>query len=240
MLAAAGRWDKALAACVPAAFEGTPRTRWRGRAARILWRQGKGDDAVRLMTRVVAECPNYYWAWGRLAEWHRARETVRVVPGSGRADAGGGPTASSPGLPRRPALPHQVAHRPKGDLRRAIELPPTTLCRQQPLRLPPRGRRARSRGAGVEVCISSRPATRRPVAPRSSPPSPVESPRPRADQYRSKPTSIRKTAADHLMECDRPPRDAGPLERALGVIDATAQWARSRKSLPSRGRTAGS
>jgi tetratricopeptide (TPR) repeat protein len=74
LLGSAGRWDEALAACRPAAWEDAPPHELRGRTAWILWQRGHCDAAIAQMRQVVFECPNYHWAWSRLADWYRGRE----------------------------------------------------------------------------------------------------------------------------------------------------------------------
>jgi tetratricopeptide (TPR) repeat protein len=92
LLAEAQRFDEARAACHPAIFNGDLPVRLRTAAATIEADSGNLDLAIEKMYEVVAEEPNNYEAWGRLAEWlrtdeHRyeqylqvANELVRIAP----------------------------------------------------------------------------------------------------------------------------------------------------------------
>jgi tetratricopeptide (TPR) repeat protein len=72
LLADARRFDEALAACAPPVFGEVPPSRLRARAAWIDAERGNFADAIRQMRQVVAEEPNFYWAWTCLADWYRA------------------------------------------------------------------------------------------------------------------------------------------------------------------------
>ena len=92
LLAEAQRFDEARAACQPAIFNGDLPVRLRTAAATIEADSGNLDLAIEKMYEVVAEEPNNYEAWGRLADWlrldeHRydqylqvANELVRIAP----------------------------------------------------------------------------------------------------------------------------------------------------------------
>ena len=125
LFASAGRWDEALSACQPAAWGDAPPDELRGRAAWIEWRRGNGDTAVALMRRVVADCPNYYWAWCRLAEWHRAREQYAAYLETAQHMVGLWPNSVIALGYRADARCHTGGRLgAKADLRRAMELAP--------------------------------------------------------------------------------------------------------------------
>ncbi|HXG12163.1 MAG TPA: tetratricopeptide repeat protein [Gemmataceae bacterium] len=125
LLAEAERFDEALAACRPSAWDGRPPLILRGRAAWVEARRGNMVEAIRLMRAAVAEDPSYYWGWERLAEWYRnggstddyreaAAALVRLAPQnpvalaySGEAKLRSGDRAGA-----------------KEDFRRALELAP--------------------------------------------------------------------------------------------------------------------
>ncbi|OJW03493.1 MAG: hypothetical protein BGO49_11595 [Planctomycetales bacterium 71-10] len=69
VLAGAGRFDEALAACAPPAFGDRAPAVLRGRAAWVAHARGDREDAREQMRGLVAEDPDYAWAWRRLAEW---------------------------------------------------------------------------------------------------------------------------------------------------------------------------
>src|SRR5204862_469299 len=71
LLAQAGRFDAAAAACRPAALDPPPVT-LRGRAAWVEARRGNRSKAVALMKQVVADDPGYLWGWRNLAQWYDA------------------------------------------------------------------------------------------------------------------------------------------------------------------------
>jgi tetratricopeptide (TPR) repeat protein len=70
-LAAAGRFDEALAACQPSAWGEKMPVSLRGRAAWIEAKRGQIARAIELMRAVLTEDANYYWGWYHLAEWCR-------------------------------------------------------------------------------------------------------------------------------------------------------------------------
>ncbi|WP_337174245.1 C39 family peptidase [Paludisphaera sp.] len=71
ILAEAGRFDEALAACSPPIFGDRPPSVLRGRAAWVLHARGDRDEARERMRALVAENPEYGWAWRQLLEWSR-------------------------------------------------------------------------------------------------------------------------------------------------------------------------
>jgi tetratricopeptide (TPR) repeat protein len=75
LLAEAGRWDQAEAACRPSAWGDRPPVPLRGRAAWVLARRGDLTAAMARMRPVLAENPDYSWGWFNLAEWAAAAGT---------------------------------------------------------------------------------------------------------------------------------------------------------------------
>jgi cellulose synthase operon protein C len=73
VLAELGRYSEALDACAPAVFGYNVPASLRGRAAWIEAQRGQLDAAIEKMNAVVAEVPDYWWAWARLADWHMER-----------------------------------------------------------------------------------------------------------------------------------------------------------------------
>jgi tetratricopeptide (TPR) repeat protein len=69
LLAAAGRFDDAIAACVGPQWNGRPPTTLRGRAAWVEAERGRLDAAMCGMREVLRDQPAYFWGWQRLAEW---------------------------------------------------------------------------------------------------------------------------------------------------------------------------
>ncbi|MDJ0849876.1 MAG: tetratricopeptide repeat protein [Myxococcota bacterium] len=95
-LAAAGRFEEALAACRPAAFGAVVPIELRGRAAWIEAQRGRHDAARRQMEALVAEQPGYTWGWWQLSLWaadaqdvdralENIRSLLRVSPGNAEA-----------------------------------------------------------------------------------------------------------------------------------------------------------
>jgi tetratricopeptide (TPR) repeat protein len=91
LLARAGRFDEALAACKHKVWEGKPPLMLRGRAAWIEAQRGDLPQAIRKMLAVTEEDPDYYWGWSNLADWHNrtqdweaflhaANHMVRLAP----------------------------------------------------------------------------------------------------------------------------------------------------------------
>ena len=75
LLANAGRYDEALAACEPSADaypKDTHPFTMEGRAAWVLARRGDLDAARRRMRAVLANHPGYEWGWRMLADWAEA------------------------------------------------------------------------------------------------------------------------------------------------------------------------
>lgn len=89
-LADADRFDEAVAACRPEGFSTQPLA-LRARQADIEAYRGNYDAAHQLMRSVVADDPDYIWAWYRLTSWafdrddadaqrEAARELTRLMP----------------------------------------------------------------------------------------------------------------------------------------------------------------
>ncbi len=70
LLAEQGRFDEALAACAPPVYGGDPPLSLRARAAQVVAMRGDLPTAIEHMRGVVADDPDYTWAWSMLAEWH--------------------------------------------------------------------------------------------------------------------------------------------------------------------------
>lgn len=91
-LAEAGRFDEARTACRPAVFNGDLPLGLRNAAALVEAESGNLEQAIEQMRAVVAEEPNNYEGWSRLADWTRtdenrkqeyleaAIELVRIAP----------------------------------------------------------------------------------------------------------------------------------------------------------------
>lgn len=69
VLAEAGRYDEALAACQPSVFAASMPVNLKGRAAWIHADRGDLLTAVGMMRSTVQESPDYYWGWNCLTEW---------------------------------------------------------------------------------------------------------------------------------------------------------------------------
>ncbi len=75
LLVAAGRYDDALAACLPPAEAypvGTHPFTLDGRAAWVVARRGDLNGARARMRKVLADHPGYEWGWRMLADWAEA------------------------------------------------------------------------------------------------------------------------------------------------------------------------
>ena len=70
-LAQAGRWDEARAACATNVWQKHRPLELRGREAWIEAEQGNIEQAIQQMNAAVAEDPNYYFGWNRLADWNQ-------------------------------------------------------------------------------------------------------------------------------------------------------------------------
>lgn len=70
LLAEAGRYDDALAACCPASLGGSPPPELRGRLAWVHALRGSLKEAIAFMRTVVEEDPAYRWGWACLADWY--------------------------------------------------------------------------------------------------------------------------------------------------------------------------
>ena len=105
LLAFAGRFDDALAACEPpgAAFPGGTRPfTLEGRAAWVLARRGDLPGARERMRALLADQPGYEWGWRLLADWAEGRRGPGGSPaGSGTARVSGPARGGAAGLSRR-------------------------------------------------------------------------------------------------------------------------------------------
>lgn len=70
LLAERFRFEEALACCRPAALGDPPPYILQGRAAWIEYKRGRLDAAIKGLTAVVQQHPDYLWGWSRLTEWH--------------------------------------------------------------------------------------------------------------------------------------------------------------------------
>jgi tetratricopeptide (TPR) repeat protein len=75
LLAEAGRWDEAEAACRHAVWGDRPPIYLRGRSAWIVARRGDLPEAIARMRVALAEDPDYYWGWFNMAEWTAEADT---------------------------------------------------------------------------------------------------------------------------------------------------------------------
>lgn len=71
-LAELGRYDEALAACNPPAWNNKPPMILRGRAAWVQGQRGNRADAIARMRQLVELDRDYLWGWRRLADWYEA------------------------------------------------------------------------------------------------------------------------------------------------------------------------
>jgi tetratricopeptide (TPR) repeat protein len=69
LLAEAGRFDEAQAACSLDRWDSRPPLYLRGRSAWIKARSGDLSGAIEQMKPLLLEDPDYYWGWKNLAEW---------------------------------------------------------------------------------------------------------------------------------------------------------------------------
>jgi cellulose synthase operon protein C len=69
-LAARERWDEALAACQPPAWQPVAPLPLRARGAWLEAQRGDLEAAIARMQDIVREEPYYYEAWTQLSEWH--------------------------------------------------------------------------------------------------------------------------------------------------------------------------
>jgi tetratricopeptide (TPR) repeat protein len=92
LLSQQDRFEEAIAACTPNAFGHEPPTPLRGRAAWIQAEKGNRREAIRQMTAVLRDAPDYFWGWKMLANWYEAsgetaeflraaEQIVRLAPG---------------------------------------------------------------------------------------------------------------------------------------------------------------
>jgi tetratricopeptide (TPR) repeat protein len=126
LLAHAGRFDEAAAACAPAAFGDAIPFNLQGRAAWIEAQRGHLRAAIARMSEVVGRFPDYYWGWNMLTDWHcenrdfpKARETAKMM-------ARLAPRSAIPlGYLADVQMKLGEKHDAWGTLRRAFEVDPT-------------------------------------------------------------------------------------------------------------------
>ncbi|HEX3151383.1 MAG TPA: tetratricopeptide repeat protein [Gemmataceae bacterium] len=120
-----GRFDEAMRACHPKAWEDRPPLILRGRLAWIMWQRGDHASAIARMREIVGTDPDYYWGWQQLANWYDEEDAapeyleatehlVRLGPSDPSAFGYRGEARAAAG-DRRGA---------KADFRRAFELDP--------------------------------------------------------------------------------------------------------------------
>lgn len=91
VLAAAERFEDAIATCTPTQLDDDLPVSLAARTAWIKYQQGKFDEAIQDMQAVVAKDPGYYAGWYTLADWYRqqnnlegyltaAQQLVRLAP----------------------------------------------------------------------------------------------------------------------------------------------------------------
>lgn len=91
VLAAAERYEDAIATCSPPQVEDDVPSFLAARAAWIQYQQGQFDEAVQAMKTILAKDPDYYAGWRILADWYRqldhldaylptAQQLVRLAP----------------------------------------------------------------------------------------------------------------------------------------------------------------
>jgi cellulose synthase operon protein C len=85
LLALAGRYDDAIAACSAPVWNGQLPLLLRGRLAWIDWQRGLKSDAIRQMQGLLEQDRNYWWGQELLACWHR---DTNDAPGYVRASRG--------------------------------------------------------------------------------------------------------------------------------------------------------
>ncbi len=124
LLARAGRYDEARAACAPADLPEVP-VNLRGRAAWVEKQRGDLDRALALMRALLEEHPDYYWGWTQLVEWHEQRkelaESLAAAEQLVRLAPDHAPAFGNRGEARR--LTGDLAGA-KADFARAVELDP--------------------------------------------------------------------------------------------------------------------
>ena len=69
LLAEAGRFDEAHAACRPPVFADAPPLPLRGREAWVHWQQGRREEAVRLLAEITLHSNGYEWGFDTLFDW---------------------------------------------------------------------------------------------------------------------------------------------------------------------------
>ncbi|MFO0935065.1 MAG: tetratricopeptide repeat protein [Gemmataceae bacterium] len=91
LLAGSNRYDEAVAACKPEIYGDQVPGPLQGRAAWVEAERGNRREAVRQMTAILRDSPDYTWGWKMLAGWHEqagegpeflraAEQLVRLAP----------------------------------------------------------------------------------------------------------------------------------------------------------------
>lgn len=85
LLALAGRFEEALAACNAPIWQGQPTLILRGRSAWIEARRGHISEAIAQMKAVLEQAPDYWWGWDQLAGWCRTAQDHEGYKSAGEA-----------------------------------------------------------------------------------------------------------------------------------------------------------
>lgn len=125
VLAQAGRFDDALAACAPEIFQESPPTPLLGRAAWVLAARGDLRQAMARMNGILAENPGYSWGWRQLAVWQeRVSDLAGYLSSAERLEALSPLDPIAHGYVAHARLLNEQREGAKASLRRAIELDP--------------------------------------------------------------------------------------------------------------------
>lgn len=76
VLAAAERYEDAIATCTPTQLDTDLPVSLTARAAWIKYQQGRFDEAIEDMKAVVAQDPDYYAGWYNLTNWYRQHDNI--------------------------------------------------------------------------------------------------------------------------------------------------------------------
>lgn len=126
VLAHAGRFDEAAAACAPAMLGEPAPLPLRGRAAWVAAQRGDRLTAIEQMRQLVDSEPGYTWGWRQLAEWYDAvgkpEDAVRAADHLVRTAPNDPVALAIRGEARRALGDHRGA---KADFQKAYDLDPS-------------------------------------------------------------------------------------------------------------------